>query len=125
MGQLVVTGAQLTCSFGGGPATFAATGVQVSSTAPAGVITDITPANVSGFIMCLSPSNPQVIAATSAALGVFTPQPCIPVLTGPWAPGSLKVKVGGVPALDNASTCNCAWAGVVTVASPGQVKVTV
>jgi hypothetical protein len=30
-----------------------------------------------------------------------------------------------VPALDNTSTCQCAWGGVISVTQPGQVKVTV
>jgi Domain of unknown function (DUF4280) len=124
MGLLVCSGAMLTCSFGAGPATFSGSGVTVQAGTPAGVITDVSPANVPTFIMCMSPANPQVIAATSAALGVFTPQPCLPVLM-PWAPGSPTVKIGGVPALDSDSTCMCAWAGVVTVSSPGQMKVMV
>lgn len=123
MPLLVCTGASLMCTFGVGPATFAASGVEVSSETPAGVITDVTPANVPGFAMCITPTNPQVAAATAAALGVLA-QPCIPILS-PWAPGSPKVTIGGVPALDNASTCQCAWGGVVSVTSPGQVKVTV
>jgi uncharacterized Zn-binding protein involved in type VI secretion len=113
------------CSFGAGPAAFAATQPMVKATTPAGLISDVTPANIPGFAMCMSPANPQVIAATSAALGVFTPQPCIPVPTGPWTPGSPTVKIGGVPALDNASTCSCAWGGMITVSSPGQMTVTV
>jgi hypothetical protein len=124
MGQLVSTGATLMCSFGTGPSTFAATGVTVKGSTPAGVVTDVSPANIPPFLMCVTPTNPQVAAATSAALGVLTPQPCLPVLS-PWAPGSLKVKIGGVPALDNTSTCQCAWGGVVTVGSPGQMTVTV
>ncbi len=124
MGLLVCTGAELLCSFGTGPSTFAATGVTVLGSTPAGVVTDVTPANIPPFIMCITPSNPAVAAATSAAMGVLTPQPCMPVLT-PWTPGSLKVKIGGVPALDNASQCQCAWGGVVTVTSPGQTSVTV
>jgi hypothetical protein len=30
------------------------------------------------------------------------------------------VTIGGLPALDNACTCNCLWAGVISVISPGQ-----
>lgn len=124
MGQLVCTGAQLMCSFGTGPATFSASGPQVQAGTAAGVVSDVTPANVPTFIMCIAPSNPQVAAATSAALGVLTPQPCIPVLS-PWAPGSPTVLIGGVPALDSTSTCTCAWGGVVAVSSPGQTTVSV
>ncbi|HRW05750.1 MAG TPA: PAAR-like protein, partial [Caldilineaceae bacterium] len=70
-------------------------------------------------------SNPQVAAATSAALGVLTPQPCIPVTTQPWAPGSPMVTIRNQPALNNGSTCLCQWGGVITITNPGQTKVTI
>jgi hypothetical protein len=73
--------------------------------------------------MCMAPTNPQVIAATSAALGVFTPQPCIPVTSSPWTPGSLKVTVKGLQALDTTCMCNCQWLGIITITTPGQVAV--
>jgi Domain of unknown function (DUF4280) len=63
-------------------------------------------------------ANPQVIAATSAALGVFTPQPCIPATTSPWAPGNPTAPVGGMPVLTNTSTCQCMWGGVIAIMSP-------
>ena len=125
MGLLVVTGGMLQCTMGAMPATFAATGVSVMGGTPAGVITDISMASIPTFGMCMSPANPQVAAATSAAMGVLTPQPCIPVIASPWAPGSLKVTINEVPALDSTSTCMCTWAGMVSVSSPGQESVTV
>jgi Domain of unknown function (DUF4280) len=125
VGLLVVTGGTLTCTMGAMPATFAATGVTVQGGTPAGVVTDISMASIPTFGMCMSPANPQVAAATSAAMGVLTPQPCIPVIASPWAPGSLKVTINEVPALDSTSTCMCTWAGTITVSSPGQESVTV
>jgi uncharacterized protein DUF4280 len=125
MGLLVVTGGMLQCTMGAMPATFAATGVSVMGGTPGGVITDISMASIPTFGMCMSPANPQVAAATSAAMGVLTPQPCIPVIASPWAPGSLKVTINEVPALDSTSTCMCTWAGMVSVSSPGQESVTV
>ncbi|HEX4519809.1 MAG TPA: DUF4280 domain-containing protein [Gaiellaceae bacterium] len=125
MGLLVVTGAMLQCTMGAAPATFAASGVMVQGGTPAGVVTDITMASIPTFGMCMSPANPQVAAATSAALGVLTPQPCLPMIASPWTPGSLKVKISEVPALDSASTCMCTWGGTVTVSSPGQTSITV
>jgi hypothetical protein len=71
--------------------------------------------NILPFAMCLSPTNPQVIAATAAALGVFTPQPCIPVTSTPWSPGSPTVTVAGQPVLTQVSTCACMWGGVISV----------
>jgi hypothetical protein len=72
--------------------------------------------------MCTAPANPQVIAATSAALGVFTPQPCIPATIAPWTPGNPKVLVGGNPVLTDSSKCICMWAGQITISSAGQMK---
>jgi hypothetical protein len=122
MPNLVCTGATLQCSFGTTPATFAASGVQASAGGPAGVVTDVAPANVPPFGMCTSLSNPQVASATAAALGTLTPQPCQPVLS-PWSPGSAQVTIGGVSALDDSSQCNCTWGGVVTVSDAGQTAV--
>ncbi len=116
---VVCTGAALQCSFGTTPSTFAASGTKVSATSPAGVVADVAAANVPPFGMCMSLSNPQVASATAAASNVLTPQPCVPVLS-PWSPGSARVTIGNVAALDDSSQCNCAWAGVVTVSSAGQ-----
>jgi hypothetical protein len=93
---------------------------------PAATIMDFKPmVNIPTFGMCMTPSNPQVAAATSAAMGVLTPQPCIPVVTAPWTPGAPTVLEGGMPALDNASTAMCTWGGVISVVVPGQFTVTV
>lgn len=119
MPQLVCTGATLQCSFGATPATFAASGTQASAGTPAGVVTDVAASNVPSFGVCMSLSNPQVAAATAAALGTLTPQPCVPVLS-PWSPGSAKVTIGEVSAFDDSSQCTCTWGGVVTVSAAGQ-----
>jgi hypothetical protein len=122
MGKQVSTGASLQCSMGSAPATFSASGGHVKATAAAGVVTDVGQGNVPPFAMCKSLANPQVQAATTSAGGTLTPQPCVPVLT-PWTPGSKKVTIGGVAALDDSSQCSCTWGGVITVKSPGQTKV--
>lgn len=123
MGVLVSTGALVECAFGAAPCEFAASGENVSATTPTGVITDVEAENIPTFGMCSAPANPEVIAATAAALGVLTPVPCTPVLM-PWTPGAVGVTINGVPALDDESVCMCAWAGVITVTDPGQVRVT-
>src|SRR5690348_4361016 len=128
MGVEVVSGAMMACSFGVAPASLTvlpANRVTVGGVPAANIMDHVPMMNIPTFGMCMSLSNPQVAAATSAALGVLTPQPCIPVTSSPWAPGSLKVTVGGVPALDNTSTCQCAWGGVISVTQPGQATVTV
>lgn len=122
MGKLVCTGATLRCSRGTKPSTFSASGQEVSVPQAAGVITDTSPPSILPFEACMSLSNPQVKSATSAAGGVLTPQPCQPVISAPWTPGSAHVTIGAVAALDDASHCACEWAGKITVSSPGQKR---
>ena len=127
MPQLVCTGALVTCTFGVAPAplTVIPIGkpVQTSKQLAANIIASQPLANIPSFGMCMCPANPQVAAATAAALGVLTPMPCIPATTAPWAPGSPKVMVDGSPALTNTCQCMCMWGGVITVSAPGQVTV--
>ncbi len=75
---------------------------------PVATIVDNKPlADVAGFGMCSSPSNPEVIALTAAALGVFTRAPCLPALNTPWEPGTPTVTVGGLPVLDTSCKLMC------------------
>ncbi len=125
MPKLVATGATARCSKGTAPAplTFPPSPPIMGKT-PAGTIMGNAPmANVASFGMCLSLANPTVAAATSAALGVLTPQPCVPAPAGPWAPPSAKVLIGGVPAVLDSSMLNCAYAGQIKIVFPGQVIV--
>lgn len=128
MPDVVVNGAQMTCTFGVAPSTLtvlpAGPIIQAGGQLLARVVDFAPMMNVAPFGMCTTPSNPQVAAATSAAAGVLTPQPCIPVVTAPWTPGSAKVSAGGVPALTSTSTCVCAWGGSISIISAGQAKVT-
>lgn len=124
MGVLVCNSAQIKCSFGAAPAALVVlpvSRVMVSNLPPATITDSVPMANIPTFGMCMTITNPAVAAATSAALGVFTPAPCVPVTT-PWVPGSPTVLIGGKPALNNSSTCNCTWGGVVTVLMPGQMQ---
>lgn len=119
-----VSGAMIACSFGAAPSTLnvlplARTNVE---SRPAATITDAAPiVNIPPFGMCSSPANPTVIAATAAALGVFTPMPCVPVTTA-WVPGSPTTMIGGKPALTMGSTCICAWGGVIQLTFAGAVR---
>jgi hypothetical protein len=119
----VVAGAVLQCSFGMAPSSLVVQPTNmVMAGSPAANIMDFKPnVNIMPFGMCQSLANPQVASATAAAQGVLTPQPCIPVTTSPWAPGSPMVLIANQPALNDSSICNCAWAGVIKVNSPGQV----
>ncbi len=128
MGQLVTSGAQLQCTFGAAPSALVVTPENRTngSKKPAANIMDNVPMkNIMPFGVCSAPTNPQVAAATAAAGGVLTPQPCIPVVNAPWAPGSPTVMVSGKPALNNSSKCMCNWAGAISVVQPGQFTVNV
>jgi hypothetical protein len=116
------TGGTMMCTFGVAPSTFNATPkTVVTSNMMAGNILDHQPiANIPPFGMCMSPSNPQVAAATAAAMGVLTPQPCVPNTPAPWVPGSPTVLVCNAPALNNTSQLMCLWGGVITFVNPGQ-----
>jgi hypothetical protein len=126
MPQQVCNGASLTCSFGAAPSTLTVlpTNRVMTANQPAATIMDHQPnVNIAPFGMCSSLANPQVAAATSAAQGALTPQPCIPMTMSPWSPGSPTVQVGNMPALNSTSKCNCMWAGVISITMPGQMTV--
>ncbi len=128
MPNVVVGTATISCSMGLGPPmplTVVPKGppVMAGGQLVATVADTIPMVNIPTFGMCNSTTNPTVIAATSAAMGVHTPAPCVPVPVGPWSPGSSKVKMGGLSVLTDSSTCNCAFQGTISVGSAGQVKV--
>lgn len=119
----VVMGGTLTCSFGTAPASL----IVVDPTRPlvsnmlAANIMDYAPiVNIATFGMCNTVSNPTVASATSAAMGVLTPMPCVPATAAPWVPGDPDTLVGNMPGLHNACTCNCMWGGVITITNSGQ-----
>jgi len=124
---LVVGGATIACTFGVAPATLIPTPGTVTATEmPAATIMDFAPMeNIPTFAMCMSPANPEVAAATSAAQGVLTPMPCVPVTVAPWSPGSATVTIGEIPALTDDSTCTCAWGGMISIGSAGQESVSI
>ena len=118
----------MTCSFGVAPSTLVVTSQQqmLAGGPPAATIMDNVPmTNIPPFGMCTSIANPQVASATSAASGVLTPQPCVPSIAAPWAPGSPNVLIAGKPALNLTCKAMCNWAGVITIVNPGQTSVIV
>jgi len=125
MTMQVCMGAMLQCSFGMAPSTLVVTPEnKVLSMTPQATIMDHIPMkNIMPFGMCTTPSNPAVAAATSAALGVLTPVPCVPVTSSPWVPGSPNVLIANMPALNNTSTLMCAYGGVITITNAGQTTI--
>ena len=87
MSLLVTATGTCMCSMGTAPAPIKVTS-QTKALAggkPCATVQDAQPmANVGPFGMCTSLANPQVAAATAAALGVLTPQPCIPATATGW-----------------------------------------
>ena len=116
--------ATIQCSFGMAPATLVAlptTRVLIEGK-PAAAISDSAPiVNIPPFGMCTTLSNPTVAAATSAALGVLTPMPCVPVTTA-WIPGAVRTLVGGRPTLTATSKCTSSWGGIIQIVNPGAVR---
>lgn len=91
-----------------------------------GNIADMVPLdNIPTFGMCSSITNPAVAAATTAALGVLTPVPCLPATATPWISEALTVIVQGFPALDQTATLLCTWLGVIAIDQPGNTTVMV
>ena len=126
MANQVVAGALCQCRFGAAPS---ALGVlpsnMTNAVGPAAAnIMDNKPfVNILPFGTCSSLANPTVASATTAAQGVLTPMPCIPVTSAPWVPGSPTVMIGGLPALNDSSQLMCSWAGVISINFAGQVTV--
>jgi hypothetical protein len=125
MGMQVTAGATLQCSFGAAPGALAVLPAsRTMAGAPAANIMDNKPfVNVMPFGTCNSMSNPMVAAATAAALGAFTPMPCIPALAAPWVPGSPTVMIANMPAVNSDCKLMCNWGGVIQVVAPAQFTV--
>ena len=126
MSLLVNVGANLMCTMGTAPAPIKVTSQTkvLTEGKPAATIQDSAPmTNVGPYGMCTSLVNPAVAAATAAALGVLTPQPCTPVPAGTWIPTKPKVLLGGRPCLTQDCKLVCAYAGQISITLPGQTKV--
>ena len=128
MPLLVVNGATLQCPMAVPPGTTSMIVTSVhraqAGNQSAANIADFVPmTNIPSFGMCMSLKNPQVAAATSAAQGVLTPQPCMPAIVAPWSPGSSTVMLDNLPALNDTSTCQCLWGAAIMVAYAGQATV--
>ena len=127
MGVMVVSGAVLQCPFGMAPSNLNVTSQStcIVSGQPAATIQDAQgTVNIQPFGMCTSLANPQVAAATAAALGVLTPQPCMPQTSGMWIPTSPTTMIDGKPCLTSDCKVICGnGMGTIQITSPGQMKV--
>ena len=123
----VCNGAMLQCTGAVPPGTAPLTVVPINrkliSNQPAANIMDHVPLlNIPSFGACMSPTSPLFIAATSAALGVPTPVPCLPVTPAPWMPGSISppVLLADQPALNDISKLQCVMGGMISIVYAGQ-----
>ena len=121
----VCNGATMKCPFGASTSNLVVLPIHrmITSNQPAANINDHIPmVNILSFGACMSPGNPAFVAATTAALGVPTPVPCLPVTPAPWITGAVSppVILDGMPALDNVSTLQCAMGGVIMFITPGE-----
>lgn len=127
MAIVVVTGASLMCPFGTTPATLTASSQTtcLGCSKPVATIGDVaTGSNISTFGMCSSMANPQVAAATAAAMGVLTPQPCSMVPAGVWSTSGSTIIVGGKPVLTNDGSLMCGnGMGKISITNPGQTTI--
>ena len=122
MGVAVVSGAKVSCPFGTTPACLAvARPGCLGSSKPIATITDTT---LPPFGMCSSMTNPQVAAATAAAMGVLTPQPCSFVPMGVWSVTKATMLIEGKPILTSDAKLTCALGmGTLSIIYPGQANV--
>jgi len=123
MPKQVVNGALLKCSMGMAPSSLVVLPVNMvmdGNQTASNIMDHVPMVNIMPFGMCQSLANPTVASATSAAMGVLTPMPCIPNTMAPWTPGSPTVMIGNMPALDDTSKCMCMWAGIIEVVYSGQ-----
>lgn len=127
MAKCVCNGAKISCSMGTAPKTMNVlpqNRTLTGNTKPIATVLDIIPMlNIPSFGNCMSIANPMVASATAAALGVLTPQPCIPVPAGTWLPGAKKTSIANSPVLTDNSKLMCAWAGSISILNPGQLKI--
>jgi hypothetical protein len=128
MPLLLSEGAVLSCSFGTEPTPMIVPPEfpVLASELPTATIMSFVPLeNIPSFGLCTSLANPEVAAATAAAEGVLTPQPCVPATSSPWVPGAESVLIEGMPALCAGSICLCDWLGEISIDETGQTRVSV
>ncbi len=121
----VIVGATMKCTFGSASCPLFLSSINRilvgNMRVPAANVLDHVPnRNIISFNNCSSINNPAVASATAAAGGVLTPMPCSPATFTPWTHGSPTVNIGFMPALNDASVCNCSYGGVIWVDNPGQ-----
>lgn len=125
MPNQVSMGATLLCSLGSATSVLFVlpeNRVNAEGRPAANIMDNVPMVNILPFGSCISPANPSVASATAAAYGVPTPAGCIPTGVSPWTPGAPNVLIGNNPALDNISTCRCAFGGQIMIVNPATIQ---
>lgn len=115
MGIATVNTGMMLCTFGLAPVPLTVLPLKMIMIGgmPAANIMDNAPMlNILPFGGCTMPAPP-----------IPPIKPCIPSIPAPWMPGSPKVMLKNMPALDSNSKAICAKGGVISILMPGQVKV--
>lgn len=130
MGNPAVMTALCMCTFGAAPAPLSVTSQSTVTDVNmlAGTIMDF-PKPPMTFGVCISTTNPAVIAATAASYLIPVeaaaallnarvippvPAPCVPACS-PWTPGSPTVLICSKPALNITSKCMCSFGGAISI----------
>ena len=124
----VCMGAQMKCTMGMAPSNLVVLPkhrVLTNQQPDANILDNVPMVNIMPFGNCMSPAFPATAAATTAALGVLTPMPCIPLTPMPWVMGAPTVLLDFAPTLDNVSQLFCMWGGVITFINAGETTVMV
>jgi hypothetical protein len=126
----VCDGAMMMCTMGLAPSTLKVLPihrVNTNSVPDANIMDNVPIVNIQPFGNCISPAFPATAAATTAALGVLTPMPCIPLTPAPWITGAISppVMLDYQPSLDNVSTLICSWGGVISFTTAGEFTVNI
>lgn len=128
MPMQVCMGAMMQCSFGVAPSSLVVlpkNEIFTDQVPDANIMDHVPMVNIMPFGMCTSLANPTVASATSAAMGVLTPMPCIPNTPSPWVTGAPTVILANAPTLDDVSKLTCIWGGVIQFSTPGEMTVKV
>lgn len=125
MPLVVVNGATIRCSMGTAPAKLAVlppdtVGHEMAVADDKAFAPNV---KIAPFAMCRSPTNPQVAAATAAALGVLTPQPCVPMTMKPWTGTASNTETMRGKVLIATSRCDCQWGGMIEIVEAGQIDI--
>ena len=117
MAKFVVNNAELKCSCGTASSKLKVGGEHnwiIENQNAANIGDHIPIKNICPFGNCTNTANPAVAAALGA------PQPCIPVTPNKWSPGAKEFYIDKEQVLDDVSTCQCIYGGVISVADAGQ-----